>query len=93
VNELIEEDLDSLRVVAEHARDRGVPLSRAVMVGPEDVDRPVEAALELVDQIDDVGGAVRRRPALLWGTDDHAILVVAVLGGLGPHGPVLLVRV
>ena len=32
------------------------------MVGAEDVDRAVEAALELVDEIRDVGGEVRRRP-------------------------------
>ena len=36
----------------------------AVVVGAEHVDRAVEAALELVDEVDDVGGVVGRRSAL-----------------------------
>jgi hypothetical protein len=65
VNELVEQHLDPLGVVAEHPRDRLVPLARAVVVGAEHVQRPVEAALQLVDEVDDVGGAVGRRAALL----------------------------
>ena len=63
------------------------------MVGAEHVDRPVEAALELVREVDDVGGAVRRRPALLGRADQHAVVVVAVGGRARPDGAVLLVRV
>ena len=64
VDELVEQHLDALRVVAEHARDRAVPVARAVMVGAEDVDRTVEAAVELVDEVDDVGRAIGRRAAV-----------------------------
>ena len=93
MDQLVEEHLDALRVVAEHARDGGVPPAGAVMVRAEDVDRPVEAALELVDEVHDVGGAIRGRPALLGRADDHAVVVVAVLRGSGPDRPVLLVGV
>jgi hypothetical protein len=58
VNELIEQHLDPLGVVAEHPRDCRVPVACAVMVGAEHVDRPVEPAVELVREVDDVGGAV-----------------------------------
>ena len=43
VHELVEQHLDPLGVVAEHARDRRVPVARAVVVGAEHVDRAVEA--------------------------------------------------
>src|SRR5689334_12151461 len=65
VDELVEEHLDALRVEAEHARDRRVPVPRSVVVGAEDVDRPLEASFELVLEVRDVGGAVRRPTALL----------------------------
>src|SRR5204863_4086571 len=52
VDELVEEDLDSLGVVAEHARNRRVPVAGAVMVGAEHVDGSVEAALELVGEVE-----------------------------------------
>ena len=57
--------VDPLGVVVEHPRDRAVPLPCAVMVGPEHVDRAVEAPLELVDEVDDVRSAVRRLAPLL----------------------------
>src|SRR4029077_16383476 len=60
VDELVEQHLDALLVVTEHPRDRRVPAPRAVMVGAEDVDRPVEPAIELVRKVDDVGGTVGR---------------------------------
>ena len=91
VHELVEQNLDAVGVVAEHPRDRRVPVARAVMVGAEHVDRPVEAAVELVGEVDDVGGAVGRRARL--GADQHPVLVVAVRGRARPDGPVLLVRV
>src|SRR5439155_24828402 len=61
MDELVEDDLDSLGVVVEHPRDRRVPVAGAVMVGPEDVDRAIEATLELVHEVGDVSGAVGRR--------------------------------
>ena len=91
VDELVEQHLDPLGVVAEHACDGGVPVARAVVVGAEDVDRPVEAAVELVGEVDDVGGAVGRRSGL--GADQHAVVVVPVGRRAGPDGAVLLVGV
>jgi hypothetical protein len=93
VDELVEQHLDALGVIPEHARDRGVPLARAVVVGTEHVDRPVEAALELVDEVDDVGGAIRRRAPLRRGPDDDAVVLVAVRRGARPDCAVLFVRV
>src|SRR5205809_101308 len=57
VDHLVEEHLHPLGAVAEHPGDGRVPVARAVVVGAEDVDRPIEAALELVDEVGDVGGA------------------------------------
>src|SRR5205085_9873654 len=70
-----------------------VPLARAVVVGAEDVDRTVEAAVKLVGEVDDVGAAVRRRPTLVRRADDDPVLVVAVRRRPGPDGPVLPIRV
>ena len=61
VDELVDQHLDAVGVVAEHPRDGRVPVARAVVVGAEDVDRPVEAAVELVGEVDDVGGPVGRK--------------------------------
>ena len=63
------------------------------MVGAEHVDRAVEAALQLVDEIRDVGGAIRRRAALVLGADQHPILLVAVGRRARPERAVLLVGV
>jgi hypothetical protein len=93
VDELVEQHFDALLVVAEHPRDRRVPATRTVMVGAEHVDRPVEAAVELVRQVDDVGGAVGRRSPPLRRADQHAVVVVAVGRGARPDGAVLLVGV
>src|SRR5689334_24859192 len=46
----------------------------AVVVGAEDVDQALEAALELVPVVGDVGGQVGR---FAVGADQHAVLVVA----------------
>ena len=54
MDELVDEHLHALGVVAEHARDRAVPPARAMVVGAEHVDRAVEPSLELVDEVDDV---------------------------------------
>ena len=93
MDELVQQHLHALRVVPEHARDGGVPLPRSVVVGAEDVDRTVEAAIELVHQVDDVGGAVRGRPAALGRADDHPVVLVSVRRRAQPDGAVLLVRV
>ena len=62
-----------------------------MVVGAEHVDRPVEAAVELVGEVDDVGGAVGRRAGL--GADQDAVVVVAVGRRARPRRPVALVRV
>ena len=80
VDELVDQHLDPLGVVAEHPGDRRIPLARPVMVGPEHVDRAIEAALELVHEVNDIRRAVGRRAALLRRADQHAVLVVAVGG-------------
>src|SRR5215831_9642834 len=93
VDELVDQHLYAFGVVAEHAGDRRVPVPRAVVVGTEHVDRPVEAALELVGQVDDVRGPVGRPAALLRRANEHPVLVVAVHRRAGPDRSVLLVRV
>src|SRR5690242_15764658 len=87
VDELVDEHLDAIGVVAQHPGDGGVPVARAVVVGAEHVDRAVEPALELVDEVRDVGGTVRRRTGAR--AEEDAVLVVAVGGGAGPERPVL----
>ena len=61
------------------------------MVGAEDVDRPVEAALELVHEVGDVRRAVRRRA--VFRAKEDPVLLVAVRGRPRPERAVLLVRV
>ena len=61
MHELVDEHLDAVRVVAEHRRGRLETRDVAVMVGAEHVDRAVEAALELVLDIRDVGREVEVR--------------------------------
>ncbi len=60
----------------------------AVMVGPPDVDHPVETALEFLHVVGDVGGEVGRAAVRL---DQHPVLVVAVSGGAEPQRAVLFV--
>ncbi len=52
------------------------------MVGPPDVDEPVEAALELVLVVSDVAGQIAR-PAVL--ADEHLVLLVAQVGRAKPE--------
>ena len=61
-----------------HARDV------AVVVGAEDVDQLVEAALALVEVIGDVGGEIGVLAVL---AHDHAVLLVAELGRAEPVAP------
>ena len=71
--------------------DRGPhPRDVAVMVGAEHVDQPVEAALELVPVVGDVGGEVGR---LAVGADQDPVLVVAELGGAQPERALVAVDV
>ena len=60
-----------------------------MVVRAEDVHRSVEAALELVAHVRDVGGVVRVRAV---GADDDAVLVVAEARRRRPDRAVLLVR-
>ncbi len=65
----------------------------AVVVGAEHVDRHigrVGGTVALVPVVGDVGGEIRE---LAVGLDDHAILVVTVLGGGEPGGALALVDV
>src|SRR4051812_12764012 len=91
VDELVENHLDALRVVAEHPRDCGVPVARAVVVGAQDIDRPVEAAFELVHEVGDIRRAIGRRA--VFGAQEDAILLVAVGGRPRPERALLLIRV
>src|SRR5262249_4194623 len=93
VDELVDEDLDAVRVVAEHPRHGRVPVSRAMVVGAEHVDRTLETALELVGKVDDVGRPVGRTPTLLRRQAPDSVVVVAVLRRSGPDRLDLLVRV
>ena len=63
------------------------------MIASEDVDRPVEAALELLGEIDDIGGPVGRRAAAVRRAHQHAVVVIPVAGRARPDGAVLLVGV
>ena len=62
----------------------------AVVVGAEHVDQAVEAALELVAVVGDVGGEVGR---LAVGADQDPVLVVAELGRAQPGRALALVDV
>ena len=74
VDQSHDQRLEARRVGAE-AGDRG-PQSGdvAVVVGAEHVDQAVEAALQLVPVVGDVGGEVGR---FAVGADQHPVLVVA----------------
>ena len=82
VHELVEQDLDSVGVVAHHRGDRVEPRDVPVMVGAEDVDRPIEA-LELVLQVGRVRGEVE--VAAVGRAQQRPILVVAVAPRCAPR--------
>jgi len=48
------------------------------MVGAEHVDREVESALQLVDEVRDVGGAIRR--GAVAGAKQDTVFLVSVCG-------------
>ena len=58
------------------------PADVAVVVGAEQVDAAVEAALALVEVVGGVGGEVGQ---LAVGPDQHPVLVVAEVGGAQPE--------
>ena len=60
VDELQQRDLEPVGVAAERGDRRLHPRDVAVVVGAEDVDQAVVAALELLLVVGDVGGEVRR---------------------------------
>ena len=60
-----------------------------MVIGSQDVDREVEAALQLVDEVGQVAGEVGRRAV---GLDDRAILVVTERARAQPGRAVLLGR-
>ena len=62
----------------------------AVVVGAEHVDQALEAALELVPVVGDVGGEVGR---LAVGADQDPVLVVAEVGRAQPERALALVGV
>ena len=61
VDELVQQDLDPLGVVAERAGDGRVPVAGAVVVGAEHVDSRSKPRSSL-SEVHDVGGPVRRLP-------------------------------
>ena len=91
VDHLADDDLEvHAGLVAERRAQRHHPADVAVVVGAEQDDAPVEAALPLVEVVRRVAGDVG---AVTVGLDDHAVLVVAELLGAQPHRAVLLVDV
>ena len=88
LDHLADQDLEGLRrVVAGAGGHRAQPADVPVVVGAEEVEQPVEAALPLVDVVGRVAGEVGQ---LAVGADQDPVLVVAEVGG--PH-PQRTVRV
>ena len=83
LDQLADQDLDvGVRVVAGARGDRAQPVDVAVVVGAEQVDAQVDAALALVDVVGGVGGEVGQ---LAVGLDQDAVLVVVEVGGAQPR--------
>jgi hypothetical protein len=91
VDELVDQDLQPIGLVAEHRGRSFQAADVPVVVGAEDVHQPVEAPLELVADICDVPGEVEVAP--VRGTDERPVLVVAVLARPGPRRSLGLVAV
>ena len=85
--ELHQLDLQPRRIQAEPLRGGLQARDVAVVVGAEDVDRALEAAVELVQQVGDVGREVGGHAVL---AHHHAVLLVAEGGGLEPQRAVAL---
>ena len=89
MDELVEQHLEARRIVSEHGRGGLEARHIAVVVGAEDVDGRVEAALELVLHVGDVGREVEERA--VGRADQRPVLVVAVRGRARPQRPLRLV--
>ncbi len=76
--------------MAERGHGRLHPLHVAVMVGAPDVDHEVEAAVVLVGVVRDVRREVR---VAAVGLLEHAVLVVAEVGGAEPERTFMLEEV
>ena len=88
VDELADEDLQVLaRLVAEGGAHGHHAADVAVVVGAQQVDGRVRAALALVQVVGDVAREVR---GLAVGLDEDAVLVVAVGGRAQPHSAALV---
>ena len=90
VDELVDQRLELLRVVAEHRGRRFQPWDIAVVVGAEDVDQPVEAAFKLVAHVRDIRGVVE--VAAVGRALERSVLVVAERAGSRPERSLRLVR-
>ncbi len=88
--ELHQLDLQPRRVDPEALRGGPQPRDVAVVVGAEHVDGALEPAVELVQQVGDVGREVGRDAIL---AHHHAVLLVAEGGGLEPQCAVALFHV
>src|SRR5207249_4273586 len=77
VNELVDEHLDLLRIVPERRRERFQPGDVAVVIGTENVDEPLEAALVLPERVGCIAREIRW-PSI--GADEYAVLVVPERG-------------
>ena len=84
----VEQDLDGLAVVAHRLGGVADAGDRPVVVGAPDVDEVVEAAVELLGDVADVGREVGR---FAGGSVDDPVLVVAEGGRAEPDRAVLLV--
>src|SRR4029079_10176941 len=89
VDELVNEDLDLLRIAAERTRDRLQASDVAMVVGPEHVDEPLMPPVPLEPHVRHVDREVRRPPV---GTEDHPVLVAPPPGRREPARSFLLVE-
>ena len=89
VDQLGDDDLQLVGVVAQRLDGGLQPRHVAVVVGAPDVDEQLEAPGELVPVVGDVGQQVR---VLTVGLDDDPVLVVAVVGRPQPGGAVVARR-
>ena len=87
---LEEHDFEIVGVVAQEFHGGLQTDDVAVVVSAPDVDEFVVAAANFISYIGDVGAEIGGHAI---GTDDHAVFVVAVLGGAEPQGAVLFVHV
>ena len=83
-DELVDDGADRSRVVAERSDRSDNVLVLGNVVGAEHIDDQIEAALQLVDMIGDIGGAIDRL-AIGPGTDQNAVLGQSKRLAAKPH--------